>query len=114
MELEMISPARAVEVIAQSGGVATIAHPNLSDMDEIIPELVDAGLAGIEVDHPSQSDDVRRHYRLLAERHGLVEMGGSDCHGGRPGPERIGQFSQPLKVFSALREKMGQVGGGSR
>ncbi len=105
VELDMVSPVRVVEIIAESGGVATMAHPNLSNADEIIPGLAEAGLAGIEVDHPSQSGEVRQHYRLLAAHHGLVEMGGSDCHGMRIGAERMGQFSQPLSVFSALRER---------
>ncbi len=105
VELDMIFPSRVVEIIVESGGTATFAHPNLSNVDKIIPELVDAGLAGIEVEHPSQSDEVRRHYRLLAGRLGLVEMGGSDCHGGPHGPERMGQFSQPLRAFSELRER---------
>lgn len=103
--LNMISPVRAVEIIAASGGVSTMAHPNLSNADEIIPGLAEAGLAGIEADHPSQSVEVRQHYSLIAKQYRLVEMGGSDCHGVRFGTERMGQFSQPLSAFSALRER---------
>jgi predicted metal-dependent phosphoesterase TrpH len=114
VELEMVSPARAVEIIIESGGAATYAHPNLSNLDEIIPELAEAGLAGIEMDHPSQSEEVRHHYGLLAARHGLVEMGGSDCHGVHPGAERMGKFNQPLSAYSALRERARPEGGSPR
>ncbi len=105
--LDMISTARAVELIVRAGGAATLAHPNLSESDEIIPDLVSAGLAGIEVDHPSQDEEARSHYRALAKRYGLVGMGGSDCHGSRHGPERMGQHRQSVRSFLALREHAG-------
>ncbi|MAE06279.1 MAG: PHP domain-containing protein [Nitrospinota bacterium] len=105
VELAMIAPDEAVRLIAGAGGAATLAHPNLSESDEIIPELVSAGLAGIEVEHPSQDEKARRHYLALAERYGLIPMGGSDCHGARPGPERIGQFRQPVRNYLGLRRR---------
>ncbi len=105
VELEMITPDEVVKLITGAGGAATLAHPNLSESDEIIPGLVLAGLAGIEVEHPSQDAEARRHYHALAEQYGLVPMGGSDCHGARPGPERIGQFRQPVRNFLDLRRR---------
>ncbi len=102
---EMISPAEAVRLIVEAEGAATFAHPALSGADEILPGLVSAGLAGIEVDHPSQDDAARRRYRELASRHGLLCMGGSDCHGARPGPERLGRHNQPMRLLARLRER---------
>ena len=105
VELDMISPAEAVRLIAGAGGAATFAHPNLSGVDEIIPDLVSAGLAGIEAEHPSQDADEQKKYREMAKCYNLVAMGGSDCHGSRPGPERLGQYSQPVRTFLELRRK---------
>ena len=105
VELDMIEPVEAVRLVVLAGGVASFAHPNLSDADEIIPGLIEAGLAGIEAEHLSQGDDDRRRYRDLAGRHGLVLMGGSDCHGAKPGPERMGQCRQSVGSFHALRRR---------
>ncbi|MEE9275505.1 MAG: PHP domain-containing protein, partial [bacterium] len=51
--LDALRPGEGVELIGSAGGTATFAHPLLSGADEIIPALVSAGLAGIEVNHPS-------------------------------------------------------------
>jgi predicted metal-dependent phosphoesterase TrpH len=81
--------AKAVELIRASGGAAVIAHAAVGHHDgdakaiphELIDELVDAGLAGIEVDHPDHPPLVRDELRALASRLGLVATGGSDFHG---------------------------------
>ncbi|MBT3351410.1 MAG: PHP domain-containing protein [Nitrospinaceae bacterium] len=106
VELDMIEPAEAVRLIALAGGVASFAHPNLSGADEIIPDLIEAGLVGIEAEHLSQGDDDRRRYRDLAEQYGLVLTGGSDCHGAKPGPERLGQCRQSMGSFRALQSRL--------
>jgi predicted metal-dependent phosphoesterase TrpH len=105
VELDMIEPVEAVRLIVLGGGVASFAHPNLSGVDEIIPGLIEAGLAGIEAEHLSQGDDDRRRYRALALQHGLVRTGGSDCHGADPGSERMGQCLQSVGSFHALRQR---------
>ena len=42
-----LTPVEAVQVIRRAGGVPVLAHPGLADRDEMIAELVAAGLAGI-------------------------------------------------------------------
>jgi predicted metal-dependent phosphoesterase TrpH len=49
--------------------------------DEQIACLAAAGLAGIEVDHPSQDQAERQRLRVLAAELNLVVSGGSDDHG---------------------------------
>src|SRR5437879_12862842 len=46
-----MSAARAIELIHQAGGLAVLAHPGLNRSDEVIPAMVEAGLAGIECSH---------------------------------------------------------------
>jgi len=108
VSLDFITPFEAVRIIREAGGVATLAHPILSAADEIIPALAGAGLAGIEVEHPAQDDLARTHYREMAARLGLLCMGGSDCHGGRPGPERMGRHNQPLRLLEELKARRGR------
>lgn len=105
VQLDILSPFDAIELIHDAGGVATLAHPLLSGCDEIIPTLADSGLAGVEVEHPSQDADAQRHYRKVAEEHGLLCMGGSDCHGIPHKRDRLGKFSQPLGSLLELSKR---------
>ena len=81
-------------MIRRAGGVPVLAHPGLADRDEMIPELVAAGLAGIETYYPEHSvGPDRRLSWICAAQHGLVATGGSDYHGPHTG--RAGHARQP-------------------
>lgn len=105
VELNTLTPFDALELIHDAGGAATLAHPLLSECDDIVPALAVAGLAGIEVEHPSQDADAQRHYRKIAEECGLLCMGGSDCHGAPHKQDRLEQYSQPLSLLLELSER---------
>ena len=102
VELNNLTPFDALELIHDAGGAATLAHPKLSECDELIPALAEGGLAGVEVEHPSQDADAQRHYRKMAKEHGLLCMGGSDCHGVPHKRDRLGQYLQPLSLLLEL------------
>ncbi|MFH1710427.1 MAG: PHP domain-containing protein [bacterium] len=76
-----LTPVQAVQTIIKAGGIPVYAHPAVSNKDEIIPELVAKGLAGIEAYYSKHSDDQTKHYVALAEKYGLLMTGGSDYHG---------------------------------
>jgi 3',5'-nucleoside bisphosphate phosphatase len=84
---ERLAPARALELIHQSGGLAVLAHPiqlrteNDAQLERVVKELVDLGLAGIEVLHSDHDAAWVEKCTRLAERFGLVKTGGSDFHG---------------------------------
>ncbi len=105
VQLDILSPFDAIELIHDAGGAATLAHPLLSECDDIVPALAEAGLAGVEVEHPSQDADAQRHYRKVAEEHGLLCVGGSDCHGIPHKRDRLGKFSQPLGTLLELSKR---------
>ncbi|SDT76166.1 PHP domain-containing protein [Actinoplanes derwentensis] len=76
----------AVRVVRAAGGVAVFAHPRATKRgrvvpDELIAELADAGLFGLEADHEDHAPTERAQIRALAERLGLVVTGSSDFHG---------------------------------
>lgn len=75
------TPAEVIRIIRQAGGIAVLAHPGLSHVDEQIPDFFEAGLRGLEVYHCDHSDLDTRFYREWASREGLLMTGGSDCHG---------------------------------
>lgn len=81
-----LDPLHAVALVRGAGGVAVIAHPKATARgmtlpDELLEELAQGGLTGVEVDHPDQPEPVRRELRDLAGSLGLVGTGSSDYHG---------------------------------
>jgi 3',5'-nucleoside bisphosphate phosphatase len=81
-----IDARRAIRLVRSAGGVPVMAHPLAHRRgrvvsDQVIGELADAGLGGIEVFHPDHDDLNVRHARALAEELGLLVTGSSDYHG---------------------------------
>ncbi len=106
-------PAVAVELIRAAGGVPVFAHPVASSRGRIVGEgtyreMIDAGLAGLEVDHRDNPAEGRDYLRSLAARHGLIVTGSSDYHGGGK-PNRLGENLTSPEAFAAIV----QLGSGS-
>ncbi len=82
VERYRLVPAEAVRLIRKAAGVPVLAHPHSADnLEQLLPELVEAGLAGIEC-YYGDYDEVRREsYLALADQYGLVPAGGTDFHG---------------------------------
>jgi predicted metal-dependent phosphoesterase TrpH len=99
-------PVEAVGLVLGAGGVPVMAHPAASSRgrvvdDAVIEELVDAGLAGLEVDHRDHTPAERAHLHGLAQRWGLLETGSSDYHGDGK-PNRLGECTTAPDVFDAI------------
>lgn len=88
---EYADPRDAVRCVKAAGGYAVLAHPGQYGNYEILPELIDAGLAGIEARHPLHSGEDTRRCLALAERYGLMVTGGSDFHGKYGEGETLGE-----------------------
>lgn len=100
-----ISAADAIELIHHAGGVAVFAHPGLNRADEVIPDLVEAGLDGIECFHTKHSPTTANHYITIAKRFNLLITGGSDCHGLTKGKPLIGTVKLPYEYVEQLKNK---------
>jgi hypothetical protein len=74
------TPVEVIGRIVDAGGVASLAHPGTLNRDDLIPALVGAGLAAIEVYHSDHLPEQVERYRHLAAEHGLAATGGSDYH----------------------------------
>ena len=88
-------PARAIGLVRAAGGVTALAHPRAGRggsrlSKERIAELAEAGLAGVEVDHPDHDQAQRAELRREAGELGLLVLGSSDDHGSLTG-HRIGR-----------------------
>lgn len=109
-------PGTVIDMIRGVGGIAVLAHPGLSQVDEMIPWFVEQGIQGIEVYHSEHTGRQARSYLRLAKRLNLAVTGGSDCHGleQRRGL-KIGSLSVPDWTLEGLRGlKLGAEGGAGR
>jgi len=102
----------AIALIHQAGGVAVMAHPGLNRTDAIIPDLVAAGLDGLECFHSKHSTAAAEHYLMLADKHRLLVTGGSDCHGMNKGKPLIGSVKIPYHHVTLLKERAAQRNAG--
>lgn len=108
-----LTPAEAIQVIRRAGGVAVFAHPGLAGRDDMVPELVAAGLEGLETYYPEHSAGQVQHYLELCRRHRLVATGGSDFHGPRTSRANPpGTPAVPWEAWEALRERAARAGSG--
>ncbi|WP_257349643.1 PHP domain-containing protein [Pseudalkalibacillus decolorationis] len=79
--LEYVDAKSAIRAIREAGGIPVLAHPGQYKSFEAVPELVDAGLEGIEIWHPLHGrEEEARAINYAMEFH-LVMTGGSDFHG---------------------------------
>lgn len=74
-------PVSLVKAIKQGGGYAVLAHCGQQRNEALIPALVEAGLDGLELNHPANSEEYRRKIQYEAEKYSLFLTGGSDFHG---------------------------------
>ncbi|MFH7244165.1 MAG: PHP domain-containing protein [Spirulina sp.] len=108
------SAADGIRLLRACGAVPVWAHPYLfrgGTVDKTLPKLVEAGLMGIEVYHPSHSPSDVRRLEAFCQRYGLVMTGGSDYHG--PSPDAARAKSQTrlnqLQLSMALLEPLRQA-----
>lgn len=99
-------PLTGVRLIREAGGVPVLAHPGTRGADRIVaPErlakLVDAGLFGLEIDHPENRDDAKPRLHDLARRFGLAVTGSSDYHGSGK-PNRLGECRTAPAVVAKI------------
>lgn len=75
----------------------------------LIPQLVAAGLEGLEVYHPDHTPATQAHFLSLARQYNLLVTGGTDYHGEGFGTRAaLGAQYVPPEVVDKLKEKYGQ------
>jgi predicted metal-dependent phosphoesterase TrpH len=77
-----LGPVEAIAAIRAAGGLAALAHfREAPDRADVIAELVEAGLGGLEVYYRTFDRPAVEAVAEVAERAGLIATGGSDYHG---------------------------------
>src|SRR5206468_11401263 len=76
-----LDPLEAVTLVRKHGGVPSLAHPGtVVGLDELLPKLVAAGLAGIEAYYGEHSPEMTARCLDRARAFDLVPTGGRDFH----------------------------------
>ncbi|VAW32634.1 FIG00031715: Predicted metal-dependent phosphoesterases (PHP family) [hydrothermal vent metagenome] len=94
---DILTAEKAVTMIRGAGGLAFMAHPGLAGLSEavltrLLTELMDFGLSGVEVYHPSNSPKNIRFLLDFCERRNLLISGGSDFHGRERDRADLGEY----------------------
>ncbi len=108
---EKITPAQAVELILESGGIPVLAHPilyHLSDanLNTLVSTLKDAGLMGIEAVYSTYAPSEERYVKRLASKYDLLITGGSDFHGSNKKDIDLGVGRGHLFIPEELLDKL--------
>jgi len=80
-DIEYIDVFDAVKTVKAAGGLAVLAHPGQQQNCQLIPELVDYGLDGLEFNHYANNEEDKKLLQYYADRYDLFLTGGSDYHG---------------------------------
>ncbi len=90
VQRKTVTPFEAVEVIYEAGGIPVFAHPYDVDIaEQLIKEMINFGLRGIEAYHRKHSPAIIEYFSTLAEKYGLIITGGSDFHAPNPNTGNI-------------------------
>jgi hypothetical protein len=117
---ERLTARQAISMIRQSRGLPVLAHPiqlrteNDAQLERVIKDLLDLGLAGIEVIHSDHDDALIEKYTRIAGRYALLMTGGSDFHGTNKKDIQLGLARGrrvPREYFERLMERVRNVAG---
>jgi predicted metal-dependent phosphoesterase TrpH len=103
-----LGPIEAVRAIRSAGALPVLAHyAEAPERPDVIRELMDAGLAGLEAYHRSFDPPTADALAAFAAARGLIRTGGTDYHGD------VGTYAEahaglhvPPEVGPALREAL--------
>ena len=106
-----VSTVEAIELIGMAGGVSVIAHPLKGVGPDTSPEdlpldhfeqMIQRGLAGIEVYHRDVPEAARSWLLDLASKHDLVVTGSSDYHGVAGKPNQLGENTTSQEMLDKI------------
>lgn len=113
------SPAEAIGLLRQIGGIPVLAHPVYTSrlkepFEQVCETLKGLGLLGIEALYSSHNRQQTERYRSISRNQGLLVTGGSDFHGEAKPNLLVGTGYGNLAVPSDLLEPMRALAAGRR
>jgi len=107
VERYKLTPVDAVRLIRKVRGLPVLAHPGeVLTLGTLLPELIAAGLVGLECYYGDYSPETVEGLLALADEHGLIPTGGTDFHrveGIGHGPHHPGDTWVPWESVRRLR-----------
>ncbi|MBD2327597.1 PHP domain-containing protein [Alkalinema sp. FACHB-956] len=117
VEYERFEAVEGIRLLRSCGSVPVWAHPYLfrgGTVETVLPDLVAAGLMGLEVYHPYHSPYQVDKLEQLCEAFGLIKTGGSDYHGPKPEAEKpayagsnthgtLNSLQVPIELLGSLK-----------
>lgn len=92
-----------IEVVHAAGGIAILAHPMEYDDGTLVDRLLELGLDGIEVWHPSATKEDSERLYAFGKKHKLLMTGGTDFRGMyNRQPLLPGDYATPKTQLSEL------------
>jgi len=109
---EGMGPREAIEAIRGAGGVPVLAHfSEAPDQVPLLRELIEIGLAGLEVFYVSFAPETVQSVAAVADELGLIATGGSDYHGDTTTyAESYSALRIPDSVAANLRDAVERAG----
>jgi predicted metal-dependent phosphoesterase TrpH len=116
VENKGIPTLEAIKLVKDAGGVPILAHPLArKNEDEVfVPSeklrshfvaMIEAGLAGFEVDHVEVFEKEREWLVNLATEYDLIMTGSSDYHGIDGKPNRLGDHTTSEEMLKRIEAK---------
>ncbi len=105
MEVKYIDIYDALEAIIKDNGIPVIAHPGQLKSYELIEELANKGLVGVEKYHISHSEKDKNIIDELVKKYNLLVTGGSDYHGTYAKNRKIGCYTAPKETIEFIMKK---------
>jgi predicted metal-dependent phosphoesterase TrpH len=99
----------AIAIAHEAGGLAIWAHPGDAGRRERLEPLIDAGLDGVEIRHPSHSREDIKRLEALCSFFDLIPSGGSDWHGSEEGPRQLGSMKVPADWLARQDDKVASL-----
>jgi len=102
-----LTPVDAVHLIVSANGLPVIAHPvelpGLAELRSWLPELCEAGMAGLETYYGPYTTEEEQALRALADEFHLIPTGGTDFHGPGIHPTPLGGRHVPPEAVERLK-----------
>lgn len=96
-----------IKLVNQIGGLTFIAHPGKYIRDYLLLDLIEAGLDGIEIYHPSHSPADIKYFTFMTSEHFLLQSGGSDFHGlNKSDFDNFGKYYITLEELKNMKRRL--------
>ena len=109
IEKYKIDTLRALQMIKYAGGISFIAHIGRYYSFKMLDVFRKNGLDGIELYHPSHTEEIRKKLIKYANKNNMMVSGGSDFHSESINYGELGSQKVPISIYnkieSFLKEK---------